>query len=305
MGKSAPKAPKNPYQDALGNIATQLFQETTPLRQGITSNFENLIGIDPRVAQLNALRAQAYPMVTGKKKNMAAPNASLQAQIDALQSDISSNPFQGSGQLFSPVTMDNLTTSPLYGALKQANEQQFDMSRDRIMEMLPSGGSLNQGLIDANLSRANSFTSQLGGLAENEQNRRNMLLSQALGLSTGGATGAMQGFGSAGGLKAQSNAQQVAMQQAQSQQESAKMGDTGELIGTAMMAAKMCWVARAVYGDDNPRWIDFYYWKENSAPAWFKFLYNSFGRYFAMLIYGERMKAIIRRWMDSKIGIPS
>ena len=304
MGKSAPKAPKNPYQDALGNIATQLFQETTPLRQGITSNFENLIGIDPRVAQLNALRAQAYPMVTGKKKNMAAPNASLQAQIDALQSDISSNPFQGSGQLFSPVTMDNLTTSPLYGALKQANEQQFDQSRDRIMELLPTGGSLNQGLIDASLSRANSFTSQLGGLAESEQNRRNMLLSQALGLSTGGVTGAMQGLGNVSSLKAQSNAQETAMQQAQMQQDTAKAGEAGEMIGLAVKMG-MCWVARAVYGDDNPRWIDFYYWKENSAPAWFRFLYNSFGRYFAMLIYGERMKAIIRRWMDSKIGIPS
>ena len=239
---STPKAPKNPYQDALGQIATQLFQETTPLRQGLTSNFENLVGIDPRVRQLNALRAQAFPLITAKNKKgsqPSTPSSELQAQIDQLQADITANPYQGSGQLFGPVTMDNISTSPLYGMLKQTNEQQFGQAQDRLMETLPTGGSLNQGIIDLAGSRANAFTTQLGGLAENEQNRRNMLLGQALGLSTGGATGAMQGFGQAGNLSAQASAQQLAMQQAQMQQQSSKKGGVGELAGTLGYAAIM------------------------------------------------------------------
>jgi len=32
----------------------------------------------------------------------------------------------------------------------------------------------------------------------------------------------------------------------------------------------ICWVAREVYGADNPRWLEFRTWLLTQAPAWFR-----------------------------------
>ena len=62
-------------------------------------------------------------------------------------------------------------------------------------------------------------------------------------------------------------------------------------------------VAREVYGAHNPAWLDFRQWMFSSAPRWFFTLYLTFGERFANFISNKpRLKARIRRWMDSKIG---
>ena len=64
-----------------------------------------------------------------------------------------------------------------------------------------------------------------------------------------------------------------------------------------------CWVAREVYGAENPRWLLFRDWLETTAPDWFHSLYIRFGERFARCIRPfPRVKAAIRRWMDSKIN---
>src|SRR3990167_5966196 len=255
MGKDIdqPTPQQNPYAKQLAKIASELFKETDPLRQNLTSQFEGMTGPD--------------------------------------------------GLVFSPVTTDNISQSPLYGALKDINESQFDLSQDRIMEMLPAGGSLNKGLIDNERARAGQFTGQLGALAENEQARRNMLLGQGLGLASGGGTGALSGYGQAGSLYAASQAQAAALANSQAQLDAGKAGGAGELVGTLGSAAiKKCWIAREVYGEFNPRWIVFFYWKEKHAPLWLRFMYNTFGRFIANRIRGhDRARSLIRSWMDRKI----
>jgi hypothetical protein len=63
-----------------------------------------------------------------------------------------------------------------------------------------------------------------------------------------------------------------------------------------------CWVARAVYGEDNPRWMLFREWLLSDAPAWFRNLYFRRGESFARWITPhEGAKSVIRRWMDSRI----
>ena len=298
-GGSVQSAPKNPYQDELARIASTLFSETTPLRQGLTSNFEQLLGIDPRVAQLSQLQSQRG----GNNKRRGSRNSI--DQITALQQDIAANPFQGENTLFSPVTQDNISSSPLFALLKDANEQQFNLAQQQAMSMLPNGGSLNQAIgTDIPTQRARSMVAGMGGLAENEQNRRNMLLGQALGLASGGATGAMQGFGNAGSLQAQAMSTQAALANAQADRSAGKAQGVGELAGTLGAAAiKKCWVAREVYGIDNPRWVIFFYWKETQAPALFKHSYNIFGRVIAKLIRNNnKIKSVIRSWMDRKIA---
>ena len=79
----------------------------------------------------------------------------------------------------------------------------------------------------------------------------------------------------------------------------------------SMMAAGMsaagsimgCWVAREVFGNENPQWLAFYDWKESKAPKWFKKLYDSFGERFAKFISNKpKLKKRIKTWMEDRIN---
>ena len=80
----------------------------------------------------------------------------------------------------------------------------------------------------------------------------------------------------------------------------AMIGAVGS-IGGGM--AKGCWVAREVFGNENPQWLAFFDWKESKAPKWFKKLYNSFGERFAKFISNKpKLKKLIKTWMEDKIN---
>jgi hypothetical protein len=86
----------------------------------------------------------------------------------------------------------------------------------------------------------------------------------------------------------------------------AMFGGVGAGVGGAIggMIDDGCWVAREVYGNDNPKWLYFYLWKEFAAPNWFKWVYDKFGERFARFIKSRvKIKNIIRTWMDTKILI--
>lgn len=89
------------------------------------------------------------------------------------------------------------------------------------------------------------------------------------------------------------------------------MGGLGSLGGGLLMGAGaaggfgslFCWVAREVYGPTNPAWLQFREWMFNESPQWFFDLYRKYGERFASWISNKpRLKGIIRKWMDSKIG---
>ncbi len=64
-----------------------------------------------------------------------------------------------------------------------------------------------------------------------------------------------------------------------------------------------CWVARAVYGADDPHWRQFRAWLLADAPIWFRTLYIRHGERFAGWLAGRtRVKSAIRRWMDQRIA---
>jgi len=75
------------------------------------------------------------------------------------------------------------------------------------------------------------------------------------------------------------------------------LGSLGGGIATAF-----CWVAREVYGEHNPAWKMFRMWMFLESPTWFFKLYKNYGERFASFIADKpRLKAVIRKWMDSKI----
>jgi len=75
----------------------------------------------------------------------------------------------------------------------------------------------------------------------------------------------------------------------------------GSLGGTAGIFA--CWVAREVYGADNPKWLEFREWMFTKASDNLRKFYLEYGERIAKSIRNKpKIKAIIRKWMDSKIG---
>lgn len=67
---------------------------------------------------------------------------------------------------------------------------------------------------------------------------------------------------------------------------------------------KKCWVAREVYGYDNPSWLLFRDYLDFSAPTWFKKFYISHGEKIADFIKDKPfLKNLIRFWMDTKIEV--
>ena len=69
-------------------------------------------------------------------------------------------------------------------------------------------------------------------------------------------------------------------------------------IGAA--AIQFCWVAREVYGQNNPMWLLFRGWLLDEAPSWFRKIYIKYGERFARFISNKPfIKSFIRKWMTS------
>ena len=80
------------------------------------------------------------------------------------------------------------------------------------------------------------------------------------------------------------------------------LGSLFGALGTAG-AAKICWVAREVYGTDTNRWMMFRHYLMTKAPAWFVRLYLTHGPRVALWLHDKpRVKALVRRWMDARIA---
>jgi len=79
-------------------------------------------------------------------------------------------------------------------------------------------------------------------------------------------------------------------------------GSLGSLTSSAGGIAALCWIAREVYGKDNPKWLLFRKWLITKAPKWFFKLYAKYGPKVAIYISNKPLlKTIIRAWMDKRI----
>ncbi len=76
----------------------------------------------------------------------------------------------------------------------------------------------------------------------------------------------------------------------------------GSLIGAGGMlgaAAIMCWIARAAYGANNPKWMMFRRWLLTKAPEWFQAWYLRYGPEIGAKLAGDVAgRKAVREWMD-------
>jgi len=133
---------------------------------------------------------------------------------------------------------------------------------------------------------------------------------QVLGQAQQGASGPMgpqlfdpnMGINMALQQRSQDVNYQGAMAQASAARSAGKSSMFGSILGGAASAIPFCWVAREVYGIENPKWLEFRYWMLNDAPSWFRNLYIKYGERIAKFISNKPLvKSIIRNWMNTKI----
>jgi hypothetical protein len=73
--------------------------------------------------------------------------------------------------------------------------------------------------------------------------------------------------------------------------------DYATLAATA--ASRICWVAREVYGEDDPKWLQFRDWVVGASPDWFYKLYSTHGEKIAEKVKRNPWtKKVIRPLMD-------
>jgi len=81
------------------------------------------------------------------------------------------------------------------------------------------------------------------------------------------------------------------------------MGIGGTNGGGTNGGNPFCWVARAVYGATDPRWLQFRAWLTADAPRWLRDLYAARGEAFAGWIEDKpAAKAVVRLLMDGAIA---
>ena len=81
------------------------------------------------------------------------------------------------------------------------------------------------------------------------------------------------------------------------------MSGIGSLGTAAGGFAKLCWVAREVYGTADNRWTLFRRWLIRKSPTWFLLAYVKHGASVAEWVHNKPLvKAIIRVWMDARIA---
>lgn len=99
----------------------------------------------------------------------------------------------------------DVTTSPLYGAMKSAVEKQFSRARQNVLASTPRGGGLTSALANLEGARAGTLATGTGDLFERE-------MARAFALGTGQTPVALSGLGSAAGSLASIGAAQQAQQ---------------------------------------------------------------------------------------------
>lgn len=73
------------------------------------------------------------------------------------------------------------------------------------------------------------------------------------------------------------------------------MGTLTSLASTAVMAVALCWVARAVFGPDNVRWVHARTYIIQDSPLWFYRLYSKHGESFAKIVEKSKiLKAMLK-----------
>ena len=189
---------------------------------------------------------------SGGGSDASAESSAEAKRLAKIQADIAQGIFKQSGptrgaafdtlgpmvgQAADPITLDSLTQNPMFGALKHGTETQFDLGRERLIEDLPVGGTLAEGLSGLETGRSSALTAGFGNLAADELQRRERNLDRGLAVATGVPSISLGGLGSASNTLNQIGSTQASIAESQANRGAGKAQGMGQAAGSIGAAA--------------------------------------------------------------------
>jgi hypothetical protein len=186
--------------------------------------------------------------------------------------------------------------------------------RDQRLNQARASGTQLAGMQDQRLNQSRAYGTRVAGMHQQfdpmlailgRQGAGQQLYGQQMGTAGGLNPGQVFNPEAGAGYNSQIYANQVSLAgslaSANAQERAGAYGAGGQIASAWMQ--KYCHVAREVYGETNPRWLEFFFWKELDGPKWFRNLYNRHSERIAKFISNKpRLKNLIRRWMDKRIA---
>lgn len=235
-------------------------------------------------AQQDAMQGQIIGQqagLAGQQAAFAGQEASLAGQQFAQQAGIEQQQFQQQAQRDSAL-------ASLYGQQAGMEQQQFAQQQAGLGQAFQMQRAMGPD-IGAFFGRPASQAEGLQVLGMGQQ--------QAQYGTTPQATDPMLGVNMALQQQANQAGLDASAMSANAQQQAGMFGGIAQLGSAAMFA---CWVAREVYGQNNPMWLLFRGWLFDEAPSWFRKIYIKHGERFAEFISNKPfIKSFIRKWMTS------
>ena len=298
-------------QAALANQQANLQADTTTGQFGQQSSLANQSALN-QASQFGAAafnQAQAQQSAQQQQAAQFAAAAANQASLANAAAANQASQFGAGAQ----------NTAGQFGASAANQAAAANMAAQNQAAQFGAGASNQMSLanqsagLQANQQRLGA-ASQLGGLGQQafntgqtiQQNQMQQgLLQQAMQQQLIDA--AKQQYGGFTGAPMQSlSAPLAALGQAQGPQTTTKSQNPG-LLSYLQTGAKIlpllptCWVAREVYGEDNPKWLQFREWVIGYSPNWFYNTYNKYGEKMAAIVAKvPALKFVIRPFMDAK-----
>ena len=279
---------------------------------------------EARVAEDNARRMQnrAFAQgVLGQEAGLQQGDITRSMAQESEQAGLQQRADLAQAELNQQANAFDADAAMRASTVNQAQQQQANqfgvgatMDAQRLNEQLKQQGTL--GYIDASTRLAaledqyalDPFQAILGRAGGGSLQAGQGVLGQAsYGLNSGPQyMNPEAGLGYISSMAANQANMFAANQAANATRDAGMMGMFGNIIGGVaggVGAGIGCWVAREVYGETNPSWMLFREWLIDDSPSWFRNLYIKYGERFANWISDKpRIKSIIRKWMDSKIG---
>jgi hypothetical protein len=272
----------NPQQVSAGTAAGGINTYMNPYTQQV---------IDTSMADLERQRQTQMGALGAQATAAGAFGGSRQGVAEALTNQ---GFAQQGGQLASQLRQQGFNTA--LGASQQdvanrlqANIQNQQAGLQGAQQRLGAAGQLG------NLSQMGFGFGQQIGQQQTQQGQMQQMMNQALIDAAkgqyGGFTGAPQ---QSLGLPMAALGGANMGQQTQTQTRNPGLFDF-----LTAGASLFCWVAREVYGEEDPRWVQFRTWLLNDAPKWLLNLYAKHGEWFAGVVRkAPILKRALRPLMD-------
>ena len=248
----------------------------------------NLSQAEGLAAQRRAEQLQLQQFGTstlGQVNAMGAQRADQQLQRQQFGSQMLGQAESMSAQRQQQQLQKQQLGANIFGQGLQSEDQRLQAAFNMNRNISGDLGSVILGRPSSSMAQSNATLGQGANLAANQD----LLFQDNKGLELG---------------MFQSQ-QETAVSSANAQAAAAAQAGQSSMIGSIAGAALpmlMCWVAREVYGEHDPKWKQFRSWLLEDAPTWFVNLYVKYGERFAEFISNKPiLKSIIRKWMNTKI----